>query len=423
MPEIPSSHPDLHVYVWRKDPPASRAEGIPSLASSPSSRPAMGKDYYQTLGIPKASNEEEIKKAYRRMALRFHPDKNKEANAEDKFKEVAEAYEVLSDPKKRAVYDQLGEEGLKTGGSGSSGAPGGSTYHYTFHGDPHATFASFFGGSNPFDMFFGSRTHGHPGRPNGFPFQGGGGGGDHHHVHNEGEQDMGDLDEDDPFGHFRQFGFPTAGGLNNGFPPGEGRRRRGGGGHSDRLGTHRRQQDPPVLHELKVSLEEVFHGCTKRMKITRRRLNPDGRSSRTEDKILNIVIKKGWKEGTKITFPKEGDETPDNIPADIAFVLKDKGHAHFQRDGSNIVHSCKVTLKEALCGCTVSIPTLDKRVIALPCHDIIRPGTVKRLRGEGLPFPKNPSQRGDLIVEFSVHFPDRIPPQSREIIRQHLPQS
>lgn len=71
----------------------------------------MGKDYYKTLGIPKSANEEEIKKAYRRMALRFHPDKNKDANAEEKFKEIAEAYEVLSDPKKRAVYDQLGEEG------------------------------------------------------------------------------------------------------------------------------------------------------------------------------------------------------------------------------------------------------------------------------------------------------------------------
>ena len=71
----------------------------------------MGKDYYKTLGIPKGSNEEEIKKAYRRMALRFHPDKNTDANAEDKFKEVAEAYEVLSDPKKRVIYDQLGEEG------------------------------------------------------------------------------------------------------------------------------------------------------------------------------------------------------------------------------------------------------------------------------------------------------------------------
>lgn len=71
----------------------------------------MGKDYYKTLGIPKGSNEEEIKKAYRRMALRFHPDKNKDSNAEEKFKEIAEAYEVLSDPKKRVVYDQLGEEG------------------------------------------------------------------------------------------------------------------------------------------------------------------------------------------------------------------------------------------------------------------------------------------------------------------------
>ncbi|CAG07846.1 unnamed protein product [Tetraodon nigroviridis] len=71
----------------------------------------MGKDYYKTLGIPKGANEEEVKKAYRRMALRFHPDKNKDADAEEKFKEIAEAYEVLSDPKKRAVYDQLGEEG------------------------------------------------------------------------------------------------------------------------------------------------------------------------------------------------------------------------------------------------------------------------------------------------------------------------
>lgn len=220
--------------------------------------------------------------------------------------------------------------GLRTGGSSSSGAPGSSTYHYTFHGDPHATFASFFGGSNPFDMFFGSnRSHS---RTNGFSF----------HNDHDADQDM-DVDEDDPFAHIgRQFGFPA--GMNNGFP-GEGRRRRAGA-PSERLGTGRKHQDPPVVHELKVSLEEIFHGCTKRMKITRRRLNPDGRSMRTEDKILNIIIKKGWKEGTKITFPKEGDETPENIPADIAFVLKDKGHVHFKRDGSNIIFNCKISLKE-----------------------------------------------------------------------------
>lgn len=71
----------------------------------------MGKDYYKILGIPSGSNEDEIKKAYRKMALKFHPDKNKDPNAEDKFKEIAEAYEVLSDPKKRVIYDQYGEDG------------------------------------------------------------------------------------------------------------------------------------------------------------------------------------------------------------------------------------------------------------------------------------------------------------------------
>lgn len=71
----------------------------------------MGKDYYKILGIPAGSNEDEIKKAYRRMALKFHPDKNKDPNAEEKFKEIAEAYEVLSDPKKRVIYDQYGEDG------------------------------------------------------------------------------------------------------------------------------------------------------------------------------------------------------------------------------------------------------------------------------------------------------------------------
>ncbi|KAG7477063.1 hypothetical protein MATL_G00089260 [Megalops atlanticus] len=327
---------------------------------------AMGKDYYKILGIPSGSNEDEIKKAYRKMALKFHPDKNKEANAEEKFKEIAEAYEVLSDPKKRTIYDQYGEDGLKAGGGGSAGGQG-NTYHYTFHGNPHATFASFFGGSNPFDMFFGSGRS--RGGTNGF--------GDH-------EIDIEVEGDEDPFSAFSRFGFNGINGFHHSGSSGGGAGRRH---HAEALRGRRKLQDPPVVHELRVSLEEVFHGCTKRMKITRRRLNPDGRTLRTEDKILNI------------------------------------GHPHFKRDGSNIIYTVKISLKEALCGCTVNIPTIDNRMIPLPCSDVIKPGTVKRLRGEGLPFPKNPSQRGDLIVEFQVRFPDRIPPQSREIIKQNLPVS
>ena len=73
----------------------------------------MGKDYYKSLGLSRGASEEDIKKAYKKMALKFHPDKNKSPGAEEKFKEIAEAYEVLSDPKKRQVFDQYGEEGLK----------------------------------------------------------------------------------------------------------------------------------------------------------------------------------------------------------------------------------------------------------------------------------------------------------------------
>ena len=112
----------------------------------------MGKDYYRTLGVSKSASDDEIKKAYRKLALKFHPDKNKDPGAEEKFKELAEAYEVLSDKRKREIYDQVGEEGLKAGAGagpdgcrfGQRGGPGGQSFSYQFHGDPYETFKQFF---------------------------------------------------------------------------------------------------------------------------------------------------------------------------------------------------------------------------------------------------------------------------------------
>lgn len=142
-------------------------------------------------------------------------------------------------------------------------------------------------------------------------------------VNGRDDEDM-EVDTGDPFSSFTSFNL-------NGFP-------------RDR--QPRRKQDPAIHHELRVSLEEVFHGCTKRMKISRRRLNADGRTTRTEDKILSIEIKRGWKEGTKITFPREGDESPGCIPADIVFVIKDKPHPHFRREGSDIVYPVRISLRQ-----------------------------------------------------------------------------
>ncbi|KAM8743450.1 dnaJ homolog subfamily B member 5 [Acanthopagrus latus] len=348
---------------------SSSAEGSKSEQDTPclAIKPT-GKDFYKVLGVTPESNEDEIKKAYRKMALKFHPDKNSDADAEDRFKEIAEAYEILTDPKKRSIYDQFGEEGLKNGVSMTGQGQG---FRNHFHGDPHATFSTFFHGSDHFDIFFGSEP-----------------------------------DEDDLFNPFRRFPFSHVNGSHD-----AGLRR-----------GQRRLQGDEVVHDLLVTLEEVMHGCTKHVKITRSRLNPDSRSLRSEEKVLNVVVKKGWKAGTRITFPREGDETPNSTPADITFILRDKEHNQYKRDGSNIVFTAQITLKEALCGCTVNVPTLDNRMMPLPCSDVIKPGAVRRLRGEGLPLPKSPSQRGDLVVEFQVLFPDRIPPQSREIIKHSLAQ-
>lgn len=101
----------------------------------------MGKDFYKILGIQKGANDDEIKKAYRKLALKYHPDKNKSAGAEERFKEIAEAYEVLSDKKKRDIYDKYGEQGLHGGIPNTGGPESGQNFTYEFHGDPRATFA------------------------------------------------------------------------------------------------------------------------------------------------------------------------------------------------------------------------------------------------------------------------------------------
>lgn len=240
-------------------------------------------------------------------------------------------------------------------------------------------FAEFFGARSPFDQFFASA------------------GG----VEN-------DMDIDDPFA---AFGMGGMGGFPRPF------KSRVGGVH----GGREKRKDPPVMHELKLSLEEVFSGCTKKMKISRKRLNVDGCTVRTEDKILTVDIKRGWKEGTKITFPKEGDETPTNIPADIVFVVKDKVHPVFRREGSDIIYPARISLREALCGCTISAPTLDGRTVTVTSRDVIKPGMKKRITGEGLPLSKCPEKRGDMVLDFSVKFPDKLGQSTRESLVQILP--
>lgn len=324
----------------------------------------MGKDYYKILGIAKGASDDDIKKAYRKLALKYHPDKNKDPGAEEKFKEVAEAYEILSDAKKREIFDKYGEEGLKAGGSspGPGSSPG--SFSYTWNGDPNETFKMFFGNNNPFSMFFGNEN----------------------------------AEEDDFSGFSRGFGFPS------GFNMGSQNMHGSGGTNLQK----KKSQDAAIFHDLLVSLEDIASGTTKKMKISRKVLNSDNRTTRIEDKVLTIDVKPGWKAGTKITFPREGDQGVNTIPADIVFVIKDKAHPFFKREGSDLIFTAKIGLKEALCGTTITVPTLDGRKKQVAISDVINPYTEKRIPGEGLPYPKMTNKNGDIIVKFDIKFPDSL---------------
>ena len=139
-----------------------------------------------------------------------------------------------------------------------------------------------------------------------------------------------------------------------------------------------------------------------------------------ETEILTIDVKPGWKKGTKITFPDKGNEQQNQLPADLVFIIDEKPHTTYKRDGNDLTINHKVTLAEALGGTTVNLTTLDSRNLLIPVHDIVSPGYELVVAMEGMPIAKEPGNWGDLRIKFEVKFPTRLTPEQRAGLKRVL---
>lgn len=157
---------------------------------------------------------------------------------------------------------------------------------------------------------------------------------------------------------------------------------------------------------LKLSLEELYTGTTKKRKVTRRIVDgPSGKSMSVEE-VLEIPVKPGWKDGTRITFEGKGDELPGRPPQDLVFVVKQIQHTRFQREGDDLITTFSIPLAKALtAGTTIDIPSLDNRVLRVPLREVVTPGFERVVRGEGMPLSKVPGKKGNLRIRFNIQFP------------------
>lgn len=369
---------------------------------------------YDALAIKPDASQDEIKKGYRKQALKWHPDKNKNnSEAAEKFKEVSQAYEILSDPEKRKTYDQYGLEFLLRGGvpmdtdgpnpfSGSDGGmPGGGFSSFGFGGPG--------GGGNTFR----------------FSTSGGGGG-------------FNFSNPDTIFSDF--FKQSTGGGPGGGISPEdfEDLLNGGAGARSSRGGPRvrtsfdsmpggaagarpHRQATPEITtveRALPVTLEDMYKGTTKKMKIKRKMFDDSGKRT-TTDTVLEVPIKPGLKKGSKIRFKGVGDQE-EGGQQDLVFIVEEKPHPLYAREGDDVVHTVDLDLKEALTGWKRTITTIDGKQLQIDKAGPTQPGSSDSYPGLGMPISKKPGSRGNFVVKYNVKFPTSLTADQKRKLQEIL---
>jgi DnaJ-class molecular chaperone len=327
-------------------------------------------DYYATLGVPKTASEKEIRSAYRKLARQHHPDVNPgDKEAEERFKRINEAYEVLSDPEKRKKYDQLGsrwKEYESWERAQASAAAAGQAQ------------------PQPFDW---SQVGGQAGP--------GGPGGGRYEYRNVAPEDLQDLFGDDqPFSDFfgTFFGGETVGGR--------GRR------------TQRPRSGQDLEYPLEVSLAEAYRGATRVLDLQL----PEGQAKR-----LEVKIPPGVTDGSRIRVAGQGSPgRAGGRPGDLYLATVVRPDPRFERQGDDLRVKVSAPLAAFVLGGEAHVPTPDGRRLALKIPAGTQDGKVFRLRGQGMPHLGQADRKGDLHAEVHVRLPERVSGRQRELLEEFV---
>lgn len=328
---------------------------------------------YDLLGVAATASDSEIKKGYRKAALKYHPDKNPSEEAHEKFKEISTAYEVLSDSQKRSVYDQYGLEGLQGNGGGAGGM------------NADDLFSQFFGGGG---MFGGQQQQRGPQK-----------GPDMKHPISATLEQL-------------YTGRTAKLALNKtvlcktcegrGGKEGAVKTCSGCAGRGVKFVT---RQMGPMIQRFQTECDQC-QGAGDIVDPKDRCKSCNGKKTSSERKILEVHVDPGMRDGQRIVFKGEGDQQPGVLPGDIIFIVDEKPHEHFKRSGDDLVYEAEVDLLTALAGGDFHIKHVSGeylKVSIIP-GEVISPGELKVIEGKGMPIPKSGGY-GNLFVKFTVKFP------------------
>ncbi len=354
-------------------------------------------DYYETLGLTRTATPEEIKKAYRQNALKFHPDKNPgDPEAEKKFKEISEAYEALSDEKKRQIYDRHGKAGLD--GSGMGHAGGFSSMDEALH-----TFMSAFGGAgsdNIFESFFG----------------GGGGrghGGPHHRQGASKRVNITVKFEEAAHGIDKELAITNhvacakCKGTGSTSPQGVKRcsRCKGAGQILEQRGFFSMSMPCPQCHGEGQTITDPCTDCR-------------GEGLVKEKQHVKIHIPAGVDSGMRLKMSGHGDAGHGGGPAgDLIVFIQVEPHELFEREGDDISLDLPISFSEAALGCKKEVPSLFNHTCRLTIPESTQNGKIFRVKGEGFPNVHGHG-KGDLLVKIFVETPTNLSEKQRQLLKE-----